>query len=226
MRCQQCNEYIPENLGIKNCIRCDIELREEVDAKNEISSAPQTQQTIETKLQELTKEQEVLVEERLNKGLKSLLYASILWIFFVLLTLIPIKFIPTRKAQAIQGFEANQAFAEYFGIIPTFIILFILGVFIFTLVLRHSKFLNLKKDLKEKKSITIISKIANIRELKGDREKEYDVFLEKNTENLKKLNFLKSEFPDIRKGDIIKVTFTKNAHCVMSTEIVNEFILN
>ncbi len=221
MRCHNCNEYIPENLGIKKCIKCGTELNEKTDIKDEALPMLQTEQPVEIKYQELTKDQTTLLEERFDKGLKSLLYASVLWIIILVSIIVPIRFIPTRKAHAIQGLEANQTFSEFFGIVPTIIFLLIIGIFIYGLALRHSKFLSIRKDLKERKTITIISKITDIRELKGDREKEYDVFLEKNTEGLKKLNYLQSEFPDIRKGDTIKVTLTKNAHCAVSTEIVS-----
>lgn len=221
MRCHQCNEYIPENLGIKNCIKCDAELKDEVNTNNENPCVLQTEQIVEIKYEDLTKEQEALLKERLERGVKSLLHGSLVWMFLIIATIIPLKYIPTRKAQAVQGIEANQSFAEYFGIFPTLIFLLIWGIFIYSLVLHYSKFFKLQKDLRERKIITVVSKIANIQELKGDEEKEYNVFLEKNKANINKIRLLISELPNICKGDTVKVTLTKNAHSVLSTEIVD-----
>ena len=222
MRCHLCNEYIPENLGIEDCIKCGVKLKKnEKVTTEEVTSVVPREKSAEQNFKELTNEQRLVIQEHLDKSIKSLFKASLLWIFAIILIIIPIKFIPSRKAYKIQGVDGVQSFAEYFGFIPTLLFVLIGGLVFYIPTLIHSKFFSLRKDLKEKEGVTLVSKIIDIKELKGDSEREYNVFLEKNNTNIKKINFLISEFPNIRKGDTIKVILTKNAHLVLSTEIVD-----
>jgi hypothetical protein len=117
--------------------------------------------------------------------------------------------------------DKSLTLSQSIGILPTLILLIILGCLFFIIVLRHTKYFKLKKDLISGVILTFETKIIRIRELAGDAEKEYDVYLEQNDANLEKLNYLISEFPNIKAGDFIRVTLTQNAKFVLSTEKLN-----
>jgi len=221
MRCKKCNEYIPVGLGITHCVKCGADLSEEDTVVEESPLITEIEAEAGPMYDDLTKEQEFQIQQRLHKSVKRLLNASVLWTVIIIVVLIPLRFIPSRNAEGIQGMNTSLSFAEYMGFLPTLFFLLIIGILIYGLVLSHSRFFGLRKDLKGKETITFTARVAGVRELKGDDEKEYDVFLEKNLGRLKKLNYLLSEFPDVKKGDTIKVTLSLNAHFVLTTEIID-----
>lgn len=134
---------------------------------------------------------------------------------------VPLSFLPKRKTLNDFGIgDETQTFLESFGIIPTILFLIILFGLLFFAVLVDTKYLSLKKDLIEKKTISLTTKVKNIKKLKGDSEEIYDVYIEKNSAELNKIRYLKSEFPNLEKDNSISITLTANAKFVLETKIL------
>lgn len=230
MRCEKCKQYVPEGLGIKNCPNCGFEITENSnvlettnsDTKTDKPNSLSEQINKRTKESKLTKDQIARIENRINKGRNRLIIVSIIMTLLIIASfIIPVGFLPSKRSYRLYDMDKSLTLSQSIGILPTLILLTILGCLFFIIVLRHTKYFKLKKDLIDGVILTFETKINRIRELAGDAEKEYDVYLEQNDANLDKLNYLISEFPNIQAGDFIRVTLTQNAKFVLSTEKLN-----
>ncbi len=227
MRCIKCKHYIPDGAGFEKCPECGFPIGAKltieqkkiiIEEKNKATNL-QSQLTLKkTKEARLTRDEKLKLEKRIEKGRNRLIFVCFIMIVLTIAVfLIPIGFLPSKKGFLINDSDRNLTFVQSIGFIKTVIILLILGCLFFVAVLHHTKYFKLKKDLIIGITLTFDTKIIRIRELAGDAEKEYDVYLEQNIANINKLNYLISEFPNIQVGDMIKVTMTKNAHFVVYT---------
>ena len=178
--------------------------------------------TIDTKpnMQELefTTSEKALITKKINKANKRLIanFVVLLILSIIAITL-PSSFLYKLYQDPGGRFNPDMTIIESLGVMPTLIALIAFGAFMFWLTLSHTNYFELKKDLVDNKSLVVEVKVSKVRELTGHVEKEYNVHLEPNEGELRKLTYLRSEFPGLTKGDIIKVTLTKNAHYVFKT---------
>ena len=211
MRCKECGKYIPEGLGMERCF-CGAELpqdilpiEEEKDLiENEINVIEEKTQTFFTEL--LTKKQIEQIENRIEQEQKGFIPLCVTFLIMVGVTFIPLH---SRRGHDLGG----TTVMDFFGFVPTSLFLITIGVIMFLNSARL--FFKLKKDLKEKQAITLLTKVLNI---EGNDKKGYKVFFEKNEANIQKVHFFYNELPEIKEGDSIKLTLTPNAHFVLSTE--------
>jgi hypothetical protein len=112
----------------------------------------------------------------------------------------------------------NNTLADTIGFIPTFLFVAVAAMVVFFVIIKHSKYFKIKKDLKLRNVTSFEAKVTNIQELAGDDEKEYDVYVEKNEAGVRKLNYLISEFPDLKVGDKLKITIATISQVVLSTQ--------
>ena len=168
---------------------------------------------------ELTEQEKELVLKKIGKGKSRLILSGVIMgiITFVCL-FIPMKFLPSKVGVSRRGLDQSLTLVESIGWLPTLIVLAIIGGVLFVAILSHTKYFKLKKDILENVCLTLDVEVSSVRELLGDAEKEYDVYLKQNEGGIKKLNYLKSEFPGLHKGDKINVILTKNAHYILSTK--------
>jgi len=212
MRCKQCEQYIPEGLGMNQCF-CGAELPKEtspIEQEKELISNESN--TIEEKTQMvtelLTKKQEEQINEGIDRGIIAIFKMGAIWLIAIIVSFIRL------------AFRHDTTFAVIFFNSTLGILLFIIiGVVLFIYATRNSKFFELKKDLKEKKAIILSAKVSSIEELKGGVKKEYEVFLEKNEANIEKVRFFHDNFSEVKKGNYIKLIVTPNAHFVLSAEL-------
>ena len=222
MRCSRCNGYIPEGLRVKECPSCGNEVKEEALIESikiieensilddKITKIPLIEKSV------LTKEQEEILEEKLEKGLKKILIGSLILLFIITASfIIPARLIPSRGSYIDIG---NDTLADVMGVFPTLIYVAIMALVLFSAIIKHSKFFKIKKDLKMRNVTSFEAKVTHIRELAGDDEKEYDVYVETNEAGIQKLNYLISEFPDLNIGDNIKITIANVSQVVLSTQ--------
>lgn len=227
MRCEKCEQYVPEGLEIKNCPNCGTEIIEksnitETIINSSLNDKPNLLSNQDIKKSKLSKDQIAKIEDRIEKGKNRFIFVSIIMALLIIVSFfIPVGFLPSRRSYRLRDLDKSLTLSQLIGIVPTLIFLTLIGFLFFVVVLRHTKYFKLKKDLIDGNILTFETKIIRIRELAGDAEKEYDVYLEKNDASLEKLNYLISEFPNLRKGDSIRVTLTQNAKFVLSTEILN-----
>ncbi|MDR0232487.1 MAG: hypothetical protein LBI82_10265 [Dysgonamonadaceae bacterium] len=208
MRCKQCGQYIPEGLEIKQCF-CGFELQEDsFQVENELitNESKTVEEKVQIKTELLTRKQKERVNGRIEQEQKGLLAIGCFYVIMIIVTFIPLY---SRRGRDLGGLSAM----EFFGYIPTTLFLIIVGAIIFFFTIRWTKYFKLKKDLEEKQSITILTKVSYI---SGDAKKGYEVFLEKNEANIPKVFFEFYEFPQIKKGDFVELTLTPNAHLVLS----------
>ena len=113
----------------------------------------------------MTKDQIVKVENRMHKGKNRLIFVSIIMTLLIFISFfVPLGFLPNKRGHAFSELQKELTLSQSIGLLPTLI--------------RHTKYLKLKKDLKEKGTLTFETKIIRVVELLGDAEKEFDVFLE------------------------------------------------
>ena len=229
MRCSKCNEYIPEGLVVKECPSCGNEVKENVfieSQKTVEESSILDDKTTKTPLTEkskLTKKQEQVLEEKIEKGLKEMFIGSLVIGFFAFISfVIPARYIPSRRTHRFSEGYGNERLVDIMGVFPTLILIAVFALIMFSAIITHSKYFKIKKDLKLRNVTSFETKITDIREFKGDKEKEYNVYIEKNEAGVRKLNYLIREFPELKVGDNIKITIATISQVVLSTQKTSE----
>jgi len=211
MRCEKCGEYIPEGLGIEQCV-CGSELsqdtssieKENVLPTNESKTIGQQKTRIITEL--LTQRQEAQINDHIDRSTIGVFKKNLIWVILVIIAFL--RF-------ALRG--NTMVFSMIFLICFVVMALSLIAIFIYSM----REISVLKKDLKEKKAIVLSAKVSSIKELKGGGKKgyEYEIYLEKNEANIEKVHFFPDNCLEIKKGNYIKLTLTPNAHFVLSAKL-------
>ena len=210
MRCKECGKYIPEGLRMEQCF-CGAELpkdtplieKENVLPTNESKTIERKKTQITTKL--LAKGQEMQINDRIDLLKVDIFKKNLIWVIVTIIAFL--RF-------AIRG---NTTIVTMIFLI-WFVIMVILLIAMFSSSIKNIS--RLKKDLEEKKVIILSAKVSSIEELKGGGKKgyEYEIYLEKNEANIKKVYFFPDSLSEIENGNCIKLTLTPNAHFVLSAE--------
>jgi len=217
MRCKQCDQYIPEGLGIKQC-SCGAELPEKKLPNEKENVLPVNEsQVTERKVIErntkivttlLTSEQKTQIIDHINRIKSGIFKKSFIWIILAIIMLL--RFILKDDATIFAVIQLICFVAMVVAVIAIFI-------------LSKREISRLQEDLIEKKTIAFSVKVSETKEFKvkrdGKKKSDYEIHLEKNEVNIEKVYFYPDKISAIEKGDRIKLTLTPNAHFVLSAEL-------
>ena len=152
---------------------------------------------------------------RIDKANSRFKWAGGFLLFFAAIGLfIPLGWSPRSRGLS----DPSATFVESSGFMAMFVVLFIFALLFFWAVVSHTKYFSLRKDTQEAKGYIFRAKVERLKVMKGDGEKEIEVYLEPNESKRRKLVYLISEFPGIHEGDELEVTMTKHAKYVVDTK--------
>ncbi len=144
-------------------------------------------------------------------------------VLFFIFSLIPMEFIPHRRARRIV--DNHESLLSLIGVGPLVAVLLVLSAGIFISIIYSYQYLNVRKDLLEREMKKVRSKVQYIKVLEDSGNQKIDLWIGPDPKTISKIDFLGYRgFPRLSKGQEVEVILTKHAQYPVDIYVVESVV--
>lgn len=145
-------------------------------------------------------------------------------ILFLIFSLIPMSFIPHRKARRVV-IDNNESLLSSIGLGPLLLVILVLGISTSIYILYSYQYLKVRKDLLEREMKKVRSKVQYMKVLENSGNQQIDLWIGPDPKTISKIDFLGyRDFPRLSKGQEVEIILTKHAQYPVDIYVVESAV--